>query len=73
MAQNPEQAKEKIISEFETMMSFELSAHELYTRIANDPGLDEQKVRNTFARLAADEKRHAGLVQEIIDIATDAL
>jgi rubrerythrin len=73
MAQNPEQAKEKILSEFETMKSYELSAHELYARIANDPGLDEQKVRDAFVRLAGDEKRHADLVQEIIDITMDAL
>ena len=65
--------KEKIIEEFETMRSFELSAHELYGRIAGDPGVGPQKVRDAFAKLAADEQRHAEIVGEIINIVTNAL
>jgi len=65
--------KEKIIEELETMRSFELSAHELYGRIAGDPGVEQQKVKDAFAKLAADEQRHADLVGEIINIVNNAL
>ena len=63
-ASNPDRAQ--IVSEFETMKSFELSARDLYTQIANDPRVDQEKIRNAFAKLAEDEHRHAGLVQEIL-------
>ncbi len=65
--------KAKVVSEFETMKSFELSARDLYGQIARDPRVSEQKIRETFARLAEDEHRHAGLVQSIIDLVTDGL
>ncbi len=60
--------KSKIIDEFETMKLFELSAHNLYTRIADDPRVSLRKVKTAFRRLADDERRHADLVQEIIDL-----
>jgi len=60
--------RSKIIDEFETMKSFELSAHNLYTRIADDPRVSERKVKDAFRKLAEDERRHADLVQEIIDL-----
>jgi len=63
-ARNPDKAK--IAGELETMKSLELSARDLYTQIANDPRVDPEKIRNAFAKLAEDEHRHAGLVQEII-------
>ncbi len=55
------------------MKSFELSARDLYTKIAADPHAGPQKIKTAFASLAADEQRHADLVQEIINIVTDAL
>ena len=73
MAETNKPDKQKIIEEFETMKSFELSAHELYARLAADPGIEEQKVKDTFARLAEDEQHHADLVQEIVNIVTNAL
>ena len=60
--------RNKIIDEFETMKSFELSAHNLYARIADDPRISERKVKDAFRKLAEDERRHADLVQEIIDL-----
>ena len=73
MAKTGNRDKEKIIDEFTTMKSFELSAHELYARIAGDAGLKEQKAKDAFAKLADDEQRHAELVQEIINIVNYAL
>ena len=65
--------KKKIIDELKTMQSFEVSAHELYGRIAGDPGIEERKVKDAFTRLAEDEQRHADLVGEIINIVNNAL
>jgi len=67
MARTNSQNKDKILGEFETMKSFELAAHDLYTRIAADPRVGEEKIRDAFAKLARDERRHADIVQEIID------
>ena len=60
--------KNNVIGEFETMRSFELSARDLYHQIARDPRVNDLKVKDAFRRLADDEQRHAGLVQEIIDL-----
>lgn len=60
--------KTKIVCEFETMKSFELSARDLYREIAGDPRVQEPKIKDAFRRLAEDEHRHAELVQEIIDL-----
>ena len=62
------QDKTKIVSELETMKSFELSARDLYREISGDPRVVEPRIRDAFRRLAEDEHRHAELVQEIIDL-----
>jgi rubrerythrin len=62
------QDKAKIVSEFATMKSFELSARDLYREIAGDLRVAETRIRDAFRRLAEDEHRHAELVQEIIDL-----
>jgi rubrerythrin len=73
MAQTNSRSKADILREFETMKTFELSARDLYTKIAADPNVGPQKIKTAFASLAADEQRHADLVQEIINIVTNAL
>ena len=73
MSKTHSPAKNKIIQEFETMKSCELTARDLYQRIAADPGIGPQKIKTAFTSLAADEQRHAGMVQEIIDIVSNAL
>jgi rubrerythrin len=73
MAETNSQTKEKIIREFEVMKLLELSARDMYTRIAADPSIPSQKIRNTFSSLAKDEQQHADVVQEIINIVTNAL
>lgn len=65
--------KENILAELDAMKCFEESACELYTEIACDGRLEEQKVKDVFARLAEDERRHAGLVQEIIELVNRAV
>lgn len=62
-----------MLGEFETMKSFEQSARDLYAKIAAAPNVGPQKIKTAFASLAADEQRHADLVQEIINIVTNAL
>lgn len=64
--------KEKIISEFKMMKEMELSARDLYTKIA---GLSdaEQQLKITFATMAQDEQRHADIVQKIINIVNNTL
>lgn len=73
MAKIKQQDKDKIISEFEMMKSFEASARDLYVRISSDPGVEDQRIRNTFAKIAEDEQRHAEIVQKIINIVSNAL
>lgn len=73
MAETNSQARDRITREFETMKSLELSAHDLYTRIATDRSVEPQKVRNAFSTLAKEERQHADIVQEIINIVANAL
>ena len=67
------QNKEKIISEFEMMKDFELTAKDLYIRITKSPDVKDRKIKDIFVEIAADEQRHADLVQKIINITTNAL
>ena len=71
MKTNP--TKTDIIQEFETMKGFETTACRLYTRIAGSPDIHATKIKAAFGSLAADEQHHADLVQEIINIVTNAL
>ena len=73
MAKITNQNKEKIISDFEMMKEFELSVRDLYVRIVNSPDVKDRKVKDVFVKIAADELRHADLVQKIINIAANAL
>jgi rubrerythrin len=73
MARISNLSKDKIVAEFETMKSLELSAKDLYARIATDPSVRQKKVRDTFAALAREEQQHAAMVQEIIEIVRDCL
>ncbi|MDH4240225.1 MAG: hypothetical protein OEW48_11745 [Phycisphaerae bacterium] len=73
MAKIKQQDKDKIIGEFETMKSFEASARDLYVRISSDPGVEDERIKNTFKIIAKDEQRHAEIVQKIINIVSNAL
>ena len=48
--------------------SLELSAAELYEKIAADPDIEDQNIKTAFKNIAKDEHRHADIVQEIINI-----
>ena len=72
MAEISKYDKEKIISEFKRMKEMELSARDLYTKIATLPDAEEQ-LKITFAKMSQDEQRHADIVQKIINIATNTL
>jgi rubrerythrin len=73
MAKIRNQNKEKIISEFEMMKDFELAVKDLYIKITISPDVKEKRVKDTFAKIAEDEQRHADIVQKIINIASNAL
>ena len=65
--------KNRIIAEFTAMKNLEECAYELYTKAASDRQISDNKIRIAFEEIATDEKRHIGLVQKIIDIATSKL
>jgi len=60
--------KKKLISEFGMAKSLEVSAAELYTKIASDADIEDQNIKTAFKNLAQDEHRHTKIVQEIIDL-----
>jgi len=60
--------KEKMISDLEMAKSLEVSAAELYTKIASDADIQQQNIKTAFKNIAQDEQRHAEIVQEIIDL-----
>lgn len=65
--------KQNLIEEFEISKSIELSAAELYEKIAADPTIEDQTIKTTFKNLAKDEQNHAEIVQEIINIINTCL
>jgi len=65
--------KRQIIAEFTAMKDLEECAYELYSKASSDPKIANEKIRRAFEEIAEDEKRHIGLVQKIIDIATSRL
>ena len=68
MAKIKQQDKDKLIGDFEMMKSFETSASDLYIKISSDPGVEDERIKNTFKIIAKDEQKHAELVQKIINI-----
>ena len=68
MAKIKQQDKDKLIGDFEMMKSFEVSASDLYIKISSDPGVEDERIKNTFKIIAKDEQKHAELVQKIINI-----
>ena len=68
MVKIKQQDKDRIIGEFETMKSFEESARDLYIRISSNPGVEDERIKNTFRIIAKDEQQHVELVEKIIDI-----
>jgi rubrerythrin len=73
MAGISERNKKKLIGEFEMMKDFELTAKDLYIKIVNSPDVEQQQIKDTFAKIAEDEQRHADIVQKIINIVTNTL
>jgi rubrerythrin len=55
------------------MKDFELTARDLYIKIATSPDVKDQTIKDTFAKIADDEQRHSELVQKILNITTNAL
>jgi rubrerythrin len=73
MARINNQNKKEIISEMEMMKDFELTARDLYIKIANSPDVPQQQIKDTFANMAEEEQRHADIVQKIINIINNTL
>lgn len=55
------------------MKGYELSAKDFYVKISSDPKVQQQPLKDAFEKIAEDEKRHAQIVQQIIDIVDNAL
>jgi rubrerythrin len=73
MARISNQIKKELINEFEMMKDFELTAKDLYIKIVSSPDVEQQQIKDTFAKIAEDEQRHADIVQKIINIITNTL
>jgi rubrerythrin len=73
MTEIKNQSREKIISEFEMMREFEVSARDLYIKITKSPDVKDPKIKDIFTKIADDEQRHSELVQKIINITNNAL
>jgi rubrerythrin len=73
MARISNQNKKKLIGEFEMMKDFELTAKNLYVKIVNSPDVEQQQIKDAFAKIAQDEQRHADIVQKIINIVINTL
>ena len=73
MAKINQQDRDRIIGEFETMKSFEASTRDLYIKISTDPGVEDQRIKDIFGKIAEDEQRHIGLVEQIINIVKTSL
>jgi rubrerythrin len=73
MAKTSNQSKKEIISEMEMMKDFELTARDLYIKIANSPDVLQQQIKDTFANMAEEEQGHADIVQKIINIINNTL
>lgn len=71
MAANP--AKTKIAAEFEIMKGFELAARDFYRKICREAELEDRSATDVLNNIGADEERHAGIVQEIVDIVNNVL
>ena len=63
----------QIIAEFTSMKALEELAYELYSNISSGRKIADEKIRKAVSEIAAAEKRHVELVQEIIDIAHSGL
>jgi rubrerythrin len=73
MAKTSNQSKGEIIGEMEMMKDFELTARDLYVKVANSPDVQQRQIRDTFANMAREEQEHADIVQKIINIIKNTL
>lgn len=55
------------------MKGFELAARDFYRKISSDVEFEDRSATDVLNNIAADEERHAGIVQEIIDIVNNVL
>lgn len=65
--------KQKVLSEFATMRLIEQDARDFYIRILENPAITDDKIRNCFAKIAADEEHHVELVDRIMNIVRNCL
>ncbi len=65
--------KDNIITDFETMKSFEESARDYYLRVCADPQVQDEVTRNVFKEIAGDEQKHVETVDKILGIIKNSL
>ncbi len=65
--------KDDIITDFETMRSFEESARDFYLKVCADPKVQDEVTRKVFKRIADDEQKHVETVDKILGIIKNSL
>ena len=68
-----ELTKKKLITEFLMMKDFETSARDFYLKVASDPTVKNEEVKREFRDIAGDEKKHAAIVDKIIELIQKSL
>ncbi|MEK7664529.1 MAG: hypothetical protein AAB361_00120 [Patescibacteria group bacterium] len=58
--------REKLIRYFQEMKSLEESTRDYYIKIARDPILKDQEIKNAFETISKEEQKHANIVAKII-------
>lgn len=60
--------KEKLIRDFSRMTEFENWASGFYSQVSSDSRIRDEETKETFRKIAGDEKNHARIVKKIINI-----
>ena len=61
-------SKQTLLSEFESMRSFESEASEFYREAAQDPLVTDPTMQKRLNEIADDEQRHVEMVGRIMNI-----
>ena len=65
--------KDDIITDFETMRSFEETARDFYLKVCADPKVKDELTLKVFKRIADDEQKHVETVDKILSIIKNSI
>lgn len=60
--------KKKLITDFQMMLDFEISARDQYLKMAQDPFIQKAGIQDQFNLIAHEEEKHIKIVGMIIDL-----